>query len=310
MNKVREIKMKNILILFAIVLVGTGATAGAFTSASLGWTLKSIDKTTDFTSSNEQQSGNIILELPDGPLTWVDPDETIADFGNITVELPKPVVGDIRVSADAGLYSIGANVTVTLENTGDQTAYFYGPPYHWTIDKYTDGTWKRIYPNGIELLGFFVTQIGPGEKEVDVWDQQIFGETMSGKVQVDPGNYRVVVNYCMGEEKYEFTEFVYFLINNYEGAIDFKPIRNIKLKVPDYLIVLEDHENMLIPLPPMQTMPLDNILPKISTTKIPLAKYCNATDSITIYNITDSVKIYDPDDGYWRFPVFPYLLRE
>lgn len=226
MIKVREIKMKNIIILLAIVLVGAGATAGALTSTSFWWTLKSLD--------DEKQSGNITLELPDEPLVWGDPDETIIDFGNVSVELPKPVVGDVSLSVDAGSYPIGANVTITSENIGTKTAYFYGPSYHWTIDRYTDETWKRIYPNGIEIQWFLETQIEPGGVEVDTWDQKIFDETMSEKVQVNPGDYRVVVDYCMGEEKYEFTEYVYFSISNYAGTIDVEPSSNIKLELPDY----------------------------------------------------------------------------
>lgn len=280
--------MKNIIILFAIVLVGASATTGALTSASLGWTLKSVNETTVITSIEERQYENTKLELPDGPLVWINPNETTIDFGNISVELPKPVTGDVHLSVDAGSYPVGANVTITLENKGSKTAYFYGPPYHWTIDKYTDGTWKRIYPNGIKLMGFFVTQINPGEKEIDVWDQKIFDDTMSEKVQVDPGDYRVVVNYCIGEEKYEFMEYVYFSISNYAGTIDFKPIGNTTLKLPDYPVVWDVNENILIPLPPRQTLPLDDILPKIPTAKVPLGEYCD---------VTDSIKIYNPDDG-------------
>ena len=261
--------MKNVIILFVIVLVVVGATAGALTSASLGWTLKSVDESADFALSKEQQSINITLELPDEPLVWIDPDETIIDFGNITVELPKPVTGDLRLTIDAGLYPVGANVTIVLENTGDQTAYFYGPPYHWTVDRFVNGTWKRIYPNGIELLGFFVTQIGPGEKEIDTWDQKIFDDTMSGKIQVDPGDYRVTVSYSVGGKKYEFMECVYFSINTYMGVIDVDPIENITVELPDCPVVLEGKGNILIPLLPIQTMPLDDILPKISITKIP-----------------------------------------
>ncbi len=302
--------MKNIIILFAIVLVGAGVTAGALTSASLGWRLKSVDEIIVFEPDEEQQYGNITLKLPDGPLISIDSDETTTDFGNITVELAKPVTGDICLSVDAGLYPVSVNVTIILENKGNKTAYFYGPPYHWIIDKYTDGIWKKIYPNGIELLGIFITRIDPGEKEIDSWDQKIFDDTMSEKVQVDPGDYRVVVNYCNGEKKYEFTEYVYFSISNYAGTICSDPVGSIALELPDYPDVWDDREDILIPLPPMQTMPLDDILPQILIAKVPLGKYCNVIDSITLCNITDSSKIYDPDDGYWRFPVFPFLIKQ
>ncbi len=278
--------MKNIIILFAIVLVGAGATAGALTSASLGWTLKSVDEIADFVSSEEQQSGNITLELPEGPLVWIDPDETTIEFGNISVELYKPITGDILLSIDAGLYPMDTNITITLENTGSETAYFYGPPYHWIIDKYTDGAWKRIYPNGIELMGFFVTQIGSGEKEVDIWDQKIFDDTVSEKVQVDPGDFRVVIDYCMGKEKYEFMEYVYFSISNYMGVIDVEPAENITLELPGYPAVLKDQENILVPFPPLQTMPLEDIFSRMPIAEIALGECCNTANPITTCNAT------------------------
>ncbi len=295
-------KMKNIIILFVIVLIGAGAAAGAIASASLGWTLKSVDEPVVFMlDEGENQYGNITWELSDGPLVWLDPVETIEDLGNISIEIQKPITGDIHLSVDAGSYLVGTNVTITLENWGSRTAFFYGTPYRWTVDQYIDRTWQKIYPF-IELLGFFVTQIDPGGKEVEIWDQK-------APLQVDPGDYRVVVNYYMDEEKYEFTEYVYFSITTFLVPIDNKIFGNYTLKLPDHPLVWNDRDDIFIPLPPLQKIPIGD-LPAIPIDKIPLGEYCNATDSITIYNVTDSIKIYNPYDGYWWFPIFPYLIEE
>ena len=257
--------MKKIIIIFATLLVGASAIAGAITSASLGWTLKEKDESIYLTlKEGSYQYENITLELLDGPFVWLDPDETTTeDFGNISIITQKPITGDIHLSIDAGSYAIGEKITITLENRGSQAAYFYGPSYHWTIDQYVEGTWKRAYPD-IEFLGYHITQINPGEKEVDTWDQKTL---LNG--QVNPGDYRVVVYYCMEEQKYEFTEYIYFSISALTITIDDGIPGDVILELPDHPTAWKDHyEDIFIPMPPAQTIPIGD-LPAIPIERIP-----------------------------------------
>ncbi|GAG11848.1 unnamed protein product, partial [marine sediment metagenome] len=122
-------------------------------------------------------------------------------------------------------------------------------------------------------------------------------------------DYRVSINYYLDEDKYEFIEYVYFSISNYIGTIQIDPFSNTILEVPEYPIVWNEDEDIAIPLPPMQTIPFDDIFPSIPIEKVPMGEYFDATDSITIYNVADSIKIYDPNGGYWWFPIYPYLVE-
>ena len=296
--------MKKTIILFVILLIGAGATAGALTSASLGWTFKSVDGLAVFTLAEEEyQLGGILLEVSDEPLVWVDPDEITTILGNVSFEMPMPIMDDIKLSVDAASYTVGTSVTIILENRGSRTAYFKGSQTIWAIDQYKDNSWKKIYPD-IELTGIFETQIDPGETKVYTWDQM----TMEG--QVETGDYRVSVNYYLDEDKYEFIEYVYFSISNFIGTIQIDPFSNTILEVPGYPIIWNEDEDIAIPLPPMQTIPFDDIFPSIPIEKVLMGEYFDATDSITIYNIADSIKIYDPNGGYWWFPIFPYLPND
>ncbi|GAG14277.1 unnamed protein product, partial [marine sediment metagenome] len=114
--------MKKTIILFVILLIGTGATAGALTSASLGWKLKLVDEPAVFTLAEEEyQLRDIILEVSDEPLVWVDPDEITTILGNISFEMPTPIMDDIKLSVDAASYTVGTSVTIILENRGSRT---------------------------------------------------------------------------------------------------------------------------------------------------------------------------------------------
>ena len=288
--------MKQIIIIFVIILVGAGATAGALTSASLGWTLKEVDESAFFTlDEGEYQYGNITLDLADGPWVWIDPDETITDLGNISIEISRPITGDIRLYTDRGTYFPGEPVLITIENNGDKDAC-YGSYNHWTIEQYQEGDWKRIFPPAERLI-VLNDCISPREREEGLWNS------------ANLGDYRVAVSYFIEKEKYEFIEYAYFSISTFLVPINNRIFGNATLELPDHPPVWKDQEDMFIPLPPIQKIPIDD-LPSIPIDKVPLGEYCNVTDSITIYNVTDSIKIYNPYDGYWWFPIFPYLVND
>ena len=292
-----EVKMKKIMILFAVLLIGAGATSGALTSASFGWTLKEVNESAFFTLDKEgYQYGNITFELSDGPLVWIDPDE-IEDSRNISIEITRPITSAIKLYTDRGTYFPGEPVLITIKNNGDKDACYCGSYNHWTIEQYQYGDWKRIFPPA-EILIILNDCISPREKEEGLWNSTN-----------NPGDYRVAVSYFIGEEKYKFTEYAYFLITTFFIPIDNKIFGNYTLELPDYPLVWKDQDDVSIPLPPMQKISMGD-LPAISIGEIPLGKYCNVTDSITIYNITDSIKIYNPYGGYWWFPIFPYLVDD
>ena len=119
--------MKKMIILFLILLIGASATVGALTSASFGWAFKSVDELSVFgLAEREDHRWDITLELSDDPLVWVDPDETITYLGNISFQIPTPIVDDIDLSVDAASYTTGTDITITLKNMGRRTAYFKG----------------------------------------------------------------------------------------------------------------------------------------------------------------------------------------
>ena len=237
--------------LVIVLLIGASATTGALTSASLGWSITPVEE-------NEGYHFDATFELSDEPLTWQDQSGTIIDFKNLTLELQKPITGDVHLSVDAGEYGVGTTITIIIENRGSKTAAFQGSQSLWEIDQYLDGTWTKIYPT-IELLGFFETYLEPGERTVDTWNQLANGE------QVDPGEYRVTIRYFIEEDRYEFTENVYFSIIDAIGSFYIEPIGD--LTWTEYPVVWGDQESVFIPLPPTQTMPIGD-WPTISIDEI------------------------------------------
>ena len=68
--------------------------------------------------------------------------------------------------------------------------------------------------------------------------------------------------------------------------------------------IYEINSPVLAVLPPV-TIPIDKTI-TITVDKIPIGKFCNATDSITTHDITDSYKIYTP----YRFPIYPLTVKK
>jgi hypothetical protein len=227
----RDDKMKKVMILFAVLLIGAGAISGVVVSAYSDWNIKG--------------------GIPDEPMIWMNLDENnVYDFGEITIEPFKPITSVISLYVDTGFYLVGKDVTITLENNGDRPAYFYGPSYHWTIEQYVDYGWERIYPCGVEPCIFLTTQIDPGEKEVDIWHQNtcdMYGA--SANVQVEPGDYRVVVTYSIGEQKYRFTEYSYFTIGEI-ASFGGNHLDNVAIKIPDLWKSIRIDDPKCIPVQP------------------------------------------------------------
>lgn len=304
--------MKIIVVISAIILIGASAVTGAITSASLGWTFKSADEspTVSITEEEINQKWNISLEQSDEPFVWVEPNEVETTFWNISFQLPMPLTNSIELTVDKAVYKLGENVNIKLENNGIQTAYFIGSDTIWSIEEYKDNKWEVIYPD-ILLTMFVETQIQPGETKEYIWDQTTM---MNG--QVETGEYRVSINYYIDENKYEFIEYVYFSISNTIGIFQgFSPDENYKIL--NNTIFWNENQKITVTLPPTQTTPYeephtipyqDLFPPPIPIEEVSVGKYINATDSITIYDITDSIKIYDPNGGYWWFPIYPYQI--
>lgn len=91
-----------------------------------------------------------------------------------------------------------------------------------------------------------------------------------------------------------------------ESVYDFD---NIIAELPDGTVIYDGPGDILIPLPPVNSISIDEII-SISLDNVPIGKYTNIDDSITIYDITDSFKIYDPDRGIWWVPVNPFFIEE
>lgn len=139
----RRCFMKKTAILIAMVLVGTGVAASALNLASLGWTLKELDESTFFIS-NEQQKGSSSLELSNMPL-WINSDDAITNLEDISIELSRPITGDIRLYTDKGNYLPGEPVLITIENNGDKDAYYCGNcPTRNTCPTHNPGTWNEF----------------------------------------------------------------------------------------------------------------------------------------------------------------------
>lgn len=306
----RSSLMKKIIILLIILLIGVSATAGAFISTSLGWTFKPADESSTLTFMGEEknQNWNITLELSDEPFVWVEPDEVETILGNISFQLPSPVTDDLALTVDKASYITGENVTITLENRGTRTSYFTGSETIWSIEQYRGNGWEKIYPD-VLLAIFTETRIDPGEIKEYIWDQTT---TING--QVETGDYRVSIDYYLDEEKYGFTEYVYFSISNTNtlfGSFTFQNSSADKIySLPDYPLFWGEDEKIVVTSPSSQMIPYDDFFPKVPIENVSMGKYINATDSITIYDITDSIKIYDPDGGYWWLPVFPYSISK
>ena len=224
--------MKKIMILFAVVLIGASVISGAVVSAYSDWNIKG--------------------EIPDEPMIWMNLDENnVYDFGEITIEPFKPITSVISLYVDTGFYLVGKDVTITLENNGHRPAYFYGPSYHWTIEQYNkDHGWERIYPCGVELAVFLITYLDPREKEVDVWHQNTC-DMYGANVQVEPGDYRVVVTYSVGEQKYEFTEYSYFTIGEIASSGGNR-LDNVAIEIPDLWKSIRIDDPKCIPVQPLE----------------------------------------------------------
>lgn len=84
---------------------------------------------------------------------------------------------------------------------------------------------------------------------------------------------------------------------------------NIIAELPNGTVIYDGPGDILIPLPPINTISIDEII-SVPLDNVPIGKYCNINDSITIYDITNSFKIYDPDRGIWWVPVNPFFIEE
>ncbi|MCK5030462.1 MAG: hypothetical protein KAR64_03255 [Thermoplasmatales archaeon] len=224
--------MKKIMILFAVLLIGASVISGVVVSAYSDWNVKG--------------------EIPDEPMIWMNLDENnVCDFGEITIEPFKPITSVISLYVDTGFYLVGKDVTITLENNGDRPAYFYGPSYHWTIEQYNkDHGWERIYPYGVELAVFLITHLDPGGKEVNVWHQNTC-DMYGANVQVEPGDYRVVVTYSVGERKYRFTEYLYFTIGEIASSVGNR-LDNVAIEIPDLWKSIRIDDPKCIPVQPLE----------------------------------------------------------
>ena len=217
------------MILFAVVLIGAGAISGVVVSAYSDW--------------------NINGKILDEPIVCKVPDENNVYDGEITIEPFKPITSVVSLYVDTGFYLVGKDVIITLENNGDRPAYFYGPSYHWTIEQYKEYSWERIYPCGVEIAVFLKTQIDPGEKEVDVWHQNTC-DRYGINVQVEPGDYRVVASYSVGEQKYGFIEYSYFTIGEIANSGG-NHLDNVAITIPGMgkSIHIDEPEGILVQLP-------------------------------------------------------------
>jgi hypothetical protein len=261
-------------------------------------------------------------------ITSHDLNEIIYEPNIKIIEFGYPVV-NLDVSTDKENYFVGDGVEITIENNCDKTVYFYGPSYHWIIEKYTtDGKWERSYPCWFELCIFLKTQINPGEREVDIWNQKTCNSISSKKdVQAPSGYYRVVVRYSMDEDGNEpfFTKYAYFAIDNIYKIptvryskinisktiiIPFPPVyveNNLIYfrKIPSVITIPIDEINtiplqktIIIPLPQMATVPIDKMM-TISADKISTSIYCNAIvqhvpEEITVKLSTNNNDLLDP----------------
>ena len=197
---------------------------------------------------------------------------TTLDFDIKPIYLTYPVV-NLDVKTNKQNYFLDENVEIIIENNGDKTVYFYGPTYHWIIEQYKVNGWSKVYPCDSEILVFLKTQLKPGEKETDTWNQKTCEPlSINNYVQVPSGYFRVVVTYWMNKDSNanepSFTKYTYFAIDNFSRInivySRIPPLIPKKIEIP---VTIESPINIMKSFPIGQvevvkpkTVPLDEIL--------------------------------------------------